>query len=289
MSPPDGPVLVLRLTYAGGAFAGWQVQPGARTVQAEVERALGVVLRRPVRVVGAGRTDAGVHADDQWAALPLQPEDGAPDLRRLLRALNGVFARDVAVTQLRVHPAGFHPRFSATSKLYRYRLHVDPVRPVLDAHRRLHVTTPFDADAARAAAAALTGRHDFAVFEAAGAAPAQTVRDLYGATMSVAGPLAAIDFSAPGFLRKQVRAMVGAVVQAAGSDGPALIERLFAEQNPALIRTVAPAHGLTLAGVRYDDAPPPLDVYPPRVPGFAGEPPLRWVLQPPAPHERRGR
>jgi tRNA pseudouridine38-40 synthase len=250
----------LTLAYDGTDFAGWQVQSargGARTVQGVLEEALGrLASGQRVAVMGAGRTDAGVHALGQVASFDLQREI-EPDA--LLRALNGLLPPDVRVREAAPAAPGFDARRSALSKLYRYELDTGPVR--LPQRRRAagHVTYALDEARVAEVAAFYRGRHDFAATASSGGSATTTVRTL---TRSEAvfsdGPGAArtlaYEVEASGFLRKMVRSLVGGLV-AVGRGERALpdLRAALLARDRRLWPPPAAAEGLTL--VRVDYAP----------------------------------
>lgn len=241
----------LTLEYDGADFHGWQVQPGARrTVQGTLEHALARVVHERARVVGAGRTDAGVHAEGQVASVRLATRL-APDALR--RALDGVLPEDVTVRALSVERDDFHARHDATAKRYRYRLWNAPVRSPLRRRRALCLQRPLDLAAMRAAAAELVGTHDFASFQAAGSSVRSTTRTLH--RLDVEGEAGAgIDlvFEGSGFLRHMVRNVVGTLLQVAnGRRDPAGMPALLAARDRRQAGPTAPAHPLTLVEVRY--------------------------------------
>lgn len=242
--------LRLELAYDGARFSGWARQPGRRTVQGELEAALGRVLRlRPVAVTCAGRTDAGVHARGQVAHVDV------PDTvveTTLARRLNGALPDDVAVRAAATAPAGFDARFSALWRRYVYRICDQP--DVLDPLRRGHVLTwrrPIGAMAMNAAVAGLVGRHDFAAY----CRPRQgatTVRTLQRLEPMRSRGLVEVTVVADAFCHRMVRALVGALVAVGEGrlevDEPA---RILAAQRRDPRVQVLPAHGLTLEEVGY--------------------------------------
>lgn len=279
---PAGPgqaatrVLRLQVEYSGARFAGWQAQPGARTVQGELERALAVVLREPAKVQGASRTDAGVHALGQMASLettsPIEPA-------RLLRSVNALLDDDVRVVAVDEAPAGFHARFAASGKHYRYRLLNRPAASAVEAATSWHVPTPLDVDLMQAAGDALVGRHDFTCLAARASAsdPRPSERDCVRTISSVRvsrqalpsafdgppgvpvdEPMLVVDVVGDGFLYKMVRTIVGTLVLAGkGRLAPAAVTSLLASGDRRLAGPTAPAHGLFLVRVLYEDAPSP--------------------------------
>ncbi len=243
----------LRVAYLGAGFAGWQRQASARSVQGELERSLERVFDRPVTIVGAGRTDAGVHADGQVAHLdaPLSiPPAG------LARALNACLDSDVRVLHAWHAPPSFDARRSARGKRYRYRL-ASAGRPLgpWEALRTWQVPHRLDVQAVTAAADLLVGTHDFASFALAGHAGTGrrgTERTISSARVLFGGRRVAVVIEGDGFLRGMVRRIVGALVEvgrsARGLDWMAGLLREPAVGPPA---PTAPAHGLTLEKVFY--------------------------------------
>lgn len=243
--------LRLTLEYDGTGFEGWQAQPaGRRTVQGVLEAALRSVSGRPVRAVGAGRTDAGVHAEGQVASLELSTRLGP---ETLLRAIDARLPLDLAVRELAPAPPGFHARRDATAKLYRYRIWNGPVRSPLRARYALHVPRPLDAEAMRRAAALLRGRHDFASFQAAGSGVATTVRSLPRLELlGRSGGELALEVEGSGFLRHMVRNLVGTLLEVGrGRRDPEGMSALLAARDRRRAGPTAPAHGLTLVRVDY--------------------------------------
>jgi tRNA pseudouridine38-40 synthase len=241
----------LVLEYDGTDFDGWQVQPkGRRTVQGCLLAALDRVGGRDLRVTGAGRTDAGVHAEGQVASVRADTRLGAYGLQR---ALNGVLPRDVAVLRARVAPDAFDARRDALSKRYRYDLWNGATRSPLRARRSLWVPRPLDLDAMRRAARVLIGTHDFACLQAAGSSVKSTLRAL--SRVDVAGEVGGavrLEVEGSGFLRHMVRNAVGTLIEVGhGRRAPESIGALLATRDRSLAGPTAPARGLTLAVVRY--------------------------------------
>jgi tRNA pseudouridine38-40 synthase len=244
--------LKLTLEYDGGAFEGWQRQPrGHRTVQGEVERALGVVLRGSVRVRGAGRTDAGVHAAGQVATCPVA--DVPVDLGRFRASLNGVLSRDVAVRRVEVVDDHFDPRRHARRRRYVYHVWNGPVRSPLWSRWSWHVATSLDVPAMDAAAARLTGRRDFESFRGADPCPpASTVREVFLSRVVSDDALLRYEIEASGFLKHMVRNIVGTLVEVArGRRSTESIDELLAVRDRRRGAPTAPARGLVLTGVEY--------------------------------------
>jgi tRNA pseudouridine38-40 synthase len=244
----------LVVEYDGTDFAGWQVQPSERTVQGELKRALETVLRHPVRVTGAGRTDAGVHALGQVASL-----ESAQDVAAARASLNGVLPRDVVVQRITPAPDGFHARYDAVRRHYRYRMH----RGATALHRRtsLAVDGPLDVDAMRAAAAHLVGHRDFASL-ASGLEPDETTECfLERVELREDGPFVNVEVTANRFLRKMVRTLVGTLLEVGrGTQSPEWIEPMLQARDRSLAGPVIPPLGLFLVAVDYPDDVPEEEV-----------------------------
>jgi tRNA pseudouridine38-40 synthase len=241
----------LTLEYDGGEFAGWQSQAqGERTVQATLAAALAEIAGSPVRVTGAGRTDAGVHAEGQVAAARLETRL-APET--LQRALNAHLPRDLSVVDCALARDAFDPRREATGKLYRYGVWNGRVASPLRRRRFYHVPGPLELPAMQAAAAALCGRHDFASFQGAGSSVTDTVRTLRRAEVSGAsGSEILFSLEGDGFLRHMVRNVVGTLLEVGAGRRPAgSLPSLLAARDRTQAGPTAPARGLTLVRVDY--------------------------------------
>lgn len=233
-----------RCEYDGTGFGGFQIQPNARTVQGELEAAL-ARLHGGDRVVvdGAGRTDAGVHATGQVIAFTCRRSMSGPALER---ALNALLPPDIAVRDVRRVPLGFHPRYAARYREYRYTVWNGPRRPLLE-RTALGVRDPLDTAAMAAAASAFIGRHDFSAF---GGRIDNPVRTVHAVRVRRNGGLVTIDVRADAFLRGQVRRMVAALLAVGrGTMDEAGIRAALAARTPALAGAAVPAHGLCLRRV----------------------------------------
>jgi tRNA pseudouridine38-40 synthase len=248
----------LTLEYDGSGFAGWQVQAGGvRTLQGELEAAVLRVTQQRVRVHGASRTDAGVHAEGQVANVKLET---ALDAHAFGRALNAVLPPDLAVVSAEAAHDDFHARHHAKGKLYRYRIWNGRRPSPLRAARAWWVKAGLDAVAMHAAAAHLLGTHDFASFQAVGSEVETTQRTLTRCgveAVPVPGePLArgevVIEVEGSGFLRHMVRILAGTLVQVgSGRRSPADLPAILAARERASAGPTAPPEGLTLVRVDY--------------------------------------
>jgi tRNA pseudouridine38-40 synthase len=252
--------LKLTLAYDGTGLVGWQRQAEGDSVQGVLEEALARFEGRPVTVHGAGRTDAGVHALGQVASVEVS---FAHDAATLARALNAQLPEDVRVLSVEEAAAGFHARFSARAKSYRYCIRNGPVASPFERAFSWHVPQRLDVEAMRQAAARLLGRHDFSTFRSIGTEVPDAVRTLHtsevvatvGALPWVgdAGPLLTYEVSGDGFLRHMVRAIVGTLVEVGrGWRDPAQIDALLQARDRARAGATAPPHGLFLVRVDYD-------------------------------------
>jgi tRNA pseudouridine38-40 synthase len=246
---------LLTVAYIGTAYSGWQRQANAVAVQERLEEALAALVGGPVRTLGAGRTDAGVHAEGQAVSVALPRE--LPS-RALVGGTNARLPADIRVLAARSVPPSFDARRDAVAKLYRYRLsRADPIpssaRPfVAPAPREL------DLEAMGAAARAVVGRHDFAAFALAGGAATTSVRRIYAASWEEAGDELALRVAGEGFLRGMVRSLVGTLLEVGtGRRTVAEFAALLAGAPRAAAGPTAPAHGLCLERVDY--APGALD------------------------------
>ena len=230
--------------YDGTEFAGFQVQPGVRTVQGALEAALARLsggIRQPVD--GAGRTDAGVHATGQVIAFSYA---GSLPVETLEASLNGMLPKDVAIRDLRRAPRGFHPRYAARYREYRYTIWNGPRSPLRE-RTAYRVGSPLDTDAMARAAAAFVGRHDYSAF---GGADPQPIRNVHHVRVRRTGPLIEIDIRADAFLRGMVRRMVAALIAVGrGKIDEQAVAAALAERRPALGGAAAPARGLCLRRV----------------------------------------
>ena len=239
------------LAYDGTAYHGFQRQVGQTpTIQGRVESALQQVTGQSVTVIGAGRTDAGVHASGQVIAFDVNWRHEASDL---LRALNANLPDDIALQEIAVAAAGFHPRFSARSRTYVYRFYQRRVRNPLWDRYAWQIGTPLDIAAMRRAAALLIGERDFATF---GQPPQgeNTVRRVMRSALARDGDLHNYTITANAFLQRMVRSIVGTLVEV-GRGAMQLddFEAAVSAADRSLAGPTAPPHGLTLVAVVYDD------------------------------------
>jgi tRNA pseudouridine38-40 synthase len=243
--------LKMIVAYDGKGFAGWQSQSHRNTIQDHIERAFERIGGKPIRVHGAGRTDAGVHALAQCAHVDLT-DDHFP-ATRWTQALNALLPPAIRVLRCRYVSKDFHARLSAKGKLYRYRIWSGAVLPPFEYGRAWHIPRPLDLKLLEKAAKCFAGTHDFAAFAANRGKPEnRTVRTIYSVTVRRTGFWVMIDFNGDGFLYKMVRLIVGSLVQCAL--GKLCIEDMTGRLASGQLgpgRFAAPAEGLLLVRVRY--------------------------------------
>jgi tRNA pseudouridine38-40 synthase len=245
--------LKLIVSYDGASFSGWQSQTNRNTIQDHLESAFLRVCSEPVRVHGAGRTDAGVHALAQCAHVDLSHRRYEP--KRWVSALNGLLPPAIRVMRCRFLSHTFHARFSAKGKTYRYRIWNAAVLPPFESGRAWHVVSRLDFDGMVIAAKEFCGEHDFVSFSANRGKPeTNTVRIIRTVRLRRAGPCISMEFDGDGFLYKMVRMMAGTLVSIGLNKlSPQEIKARLGRPRKAIShgRTAAPADGLFLIRVRY--------------------------------------
>lgn len=243
------PTVRLDIEYDGSGFRGWARQPGLRTVQGELETALATVLREPVELTVAGRTDTGVHALGQVASFEAAVEPPAD----LMRRLNGIGPDDLAVTAASVVADGFDARRDARARSYRYRLLTRSAPSPFELGRALWWPHRVDRDALDACAAAIVGNHDFTAFTPTQTDHVRFERNILAASWESNGDVLSFHITADAFMRNMVRVLVGTQLEVAS--GRRTVENFTQLLNGAP-RTqagdTAPPHGLYLESVTYD-------------------------------------
>ncbi len=243
------PTVRLDIEYDGSGFRGWAKQPGLRTVQGELETALATVLREPVDLTVAGRTDTGVHALGQVASF----ETAAELPRDLARSLNGVGPDDLAVTAGVVVADGFDARRDARSRSYRYRLLARRTPSPFERGRALWWPHRVDREALEACAAALPGTHDFTAFTPTQTDHVRFERDVLAASWTREGDVLSFRITADAFMRNMVRALVGTMLEVASSRrAVGNFTALLGGAPRSEAGDTAPPHGLYLESVSYE-------------------------------------
>lgn len=240
----------LVVQYDGTDYAGFQIQPNQPTIQGELERALSQLAPNPIRVVGAGRTDAGVHSEGQ--VVSFRDAGLTVPVERLPYALNSLLPPDIRVVQSRLEEPQFHARISALDKTYRYQVYEGEFPNVFlqrYAHwERQHLNWELMQECAQL----FVGRLDFAAFAASGSSAKTTVRTMKAVEMDISSPLKLIRFTADGFLYKMVRNLVGTLLDVGrGRLTPEEVREILEKGCRSLASATAPAQGLILERVRY--------------------------------------
>ncbi len=251
------PRFLFRCAYDGAPYLGWQSQRGGNTVQDVLEAAFAAILKAPLRVHAAGRTDAGVHAIAQHFHADV-PENCRMDARAWRAALNAHLPASIRILEVYEVPEDFHARFNATGKVYEYAICTAAVLPPFSAGRAWHHPRPLEDDLLRAALACYVGRHDFRHFAARRGnepevpPPGFYERTLWSATAEREGEMLYLRFHGDGFMYRMVRLLTGTACQVACGRMPlkALAAMLDTEAGETT-RHCAPAAGLCLSRVEY--------------------------------------
>lgn len=240
----------LTVAYDGTDFCGWQLQPGARTVEGELNLALSGLLKEEIQVIGASRTDSGVHALCNVAVFDTDTRIPA---EKLPYALNQRLPEDIRIRDAEEVAADFHPRHCRSRKTYEYRI-LNSRFPL--PTKRLYscfTYVPLDVERMSRAADFLVGEHDFASFCAAGSVAETTVRTIYELTVEKEGEEILIRVCGNGFLYNMVRIIAGTLMEAGrGRMEPEQMEKILAAGNRAAAGPTAPACGLTLVRYEYE-------------------------------------
>ena len=242
--------VALGIGYRGQAYQGWQSQPGGRTVQDRLERALSPFADHPIRTLCAGRTDAGVHAINQVVHFDTDVERAPISW---VRGVNRYLPDDIAVQWCLPVAEDFHARNHARGRRYRYIVLESPVRPALEAGLAGWVFRSLDGEAMQNAAALLIGEHDFSAFRAAECQAASPVKTLRSIEISRRGAYWRFDFDANAFLHHMVRNIMGCLVAVgSGRRTPAWLAEVLASAQRELAAPTFPAAGLYFVGPYYD-------------------------------------
>ena len=246
------PRIAVGVEYDGSAYAGWQTQPAAPSVQQVAEAALGSIAAAPVTLVCAGRTDAGVHALGQVAHFDTE---AVRPMRSWVLGANSELPPDVSLRFAQPVPGHFHARYSAEARTYRYLILNRSARSALHARRATWVHRALDLAPMQAAAAALLGEHDFSAFRAAECQAKSPVRRLERLAVARHGDWVLIEATANAFLHHMVRNITGLLIAVGKGDAsPSWAAELLAGRDRTRAPATAPAAGLYLVAVRYPEA-----------------------------------
>lgn len=243
----------LTVAYDGTNYCGWQIQPNGVTVQEVLEGALGDLLKEEIHIMGASRTDAGVHALGNVAVFDTgarMPGD------KYSYALNTRLPADIRIQESREVPSDFHPRFAKTVKTYEYRI---LNRRFPDPTRRLYsffYYYPLDEERMRRGAAYLVGEHDFKSFCTAKADVESTVRTVYSLDVEREGDMITLRIRGNGFLYNMVRIIAGTLLRVgSGAMEPERVKEILEARDRSLAGETARPEGLTLVGIEYPEEP----------------------------------
>jgi tRNA pseudouridine38-40 synthase len=244
----------ITVAYDGTNYGGWQVQPNAISVQSLVERSLATIFGEKISVVASGRTDAGVHAIASCAHFDVNRQINLP---KTLCSLNSLLPKDIRIMTLEEVPLEFHARFSAVSKIYHYRLHLDPIPDPFKRSYAYHVPHRVDPALLKEAASHFIGTHDFTSFanEAnRGSAAGDAVRTIFRIDIVAEEGGVRLEFEGDGFLYKMIRNIVGTLLDVcAGKIGKEDLPAILKAKSRKWAGRAAPPHGLSLVAVRYPD------------------------------------
>ncbi len=239
----------LTIEYDGTAYAGWQRQPRHQTIQAVLEEALFKVTQEHIPIIGAGRTDAGVHALGQVASFqadkPLTSSQWGP-------ALNSYLPQDISVISSEIVPDNFHARYSAQGKIYEYHITMQAARPALYRHRTWHFPHHLDIDAIHRAIPYFFGTHDFSSFRGQRSQTVNPICTISQCALQVKSTSVYIKVEGDRFLKQMIRAMVGTLVEIGlQKRSPDTIQEILAAKDRRAAGRTAPPHGLYLTKVKY--------------------------------------
>lgn len=241
----------LIVEYDGTDYVGWQVQPNGIAIQQLLEAQLHEITGEKTVLHASGRTDSGVHARAQVAHFDT-PSRIPPE--KISYALNTGLPQDIRILHSEEAPTDFHARFSVKEKHYRYKIHHAPHASALNGRYSLHIHTPLDFDAMQKASADILGEHDFRAFKSKGTALKSTVRNIYASQWTKEGHLLQYDVCGSGFMYNMVRILVGTMIEIGqGRKDSAALKNALVSLKRSDAGATAPAHGLELSRIVYDD------------------------------------
>lgn len=243
--------VMLVVAYDGSGYCGWQIQPNAVTIEEKLNEALTNLHGEPIEVIGASRTDAGVHSlgnvcvYDTNASMPAE---------KVCFALNQRLPEDIKVQSSREVPEDFHPRYAACRKTYEYKILNRKMPDPTVRKDTYHYYYPLDVEAMNLAASYLIGEHDFTSLSSVHAQVKRRIRTIYSARVFKEGDVIHIKLTGNGFLYNMVRIIAGTLIQVgSGEKRPEDMLAILRGMNRQLAGPTAPAHGLTMVGIEYDD------------------------------------
>lgn len=242
----------MTLSYDGSKFSGWQIQPNAISIQELLEKACEKIFKQKIKVIGSGRTDAGVHALCQVAHFEIDKE---LEIEKTLFSLNGLLPHEIRVTALEIADPSFHARFSAKQKTYHYHLHLEQFQTPFKRGISYHVRRKLDLTLLKEACKCFEGTHNFRAFaneSTKGSAKSSPVKTIYKLEAIEEEGGVRLEFTGSGFLYKMVRNITGALIEvASGKLELSEIPKILASEDRKKAPKAAPAHGLFLADIQY--------------------------------------
>ena len=240
----------LVLEYDGTNYHGWQTQPNLPTIQGTIEEHLAKLTKTPIQIIGAGRTDTGVHAEGQVANFHT---DSQIPIVAFQKGLNAILPRDIVVCSATEVSTEFHARFSATSRRYRYTILNRGYPSALSRQTSYFLPREIDGSRINELCQTLVGRHDFSSFQKVGSDRINPVCEIYEVHWSKKEPYVYFEIEADSFLRGMVRAITGTILKYMKCrDADTQLRRILEAKDRAAAGTSAPAHGLSLIQVRYN-------------------------------------
>jgi tRNA pseudouridine38-40 synthase len=247
------PRVRLIVEYDGTGFSGWQVQPGARTVQEELTKALRLILREDIPFVqSAGRTDSGVHSRGQVVAFTTE---AAVDLKRISFGVSSILRGELAVVKADIVPGRFHPRVGVLRKQYSYRILLRHAPPTLQRKEVWHIPVAIDTEQLHRELQFLLGEHDFSSFRAAGCQAKSPIKRIDSIDVSHESDLCVIAVRGKGFLKQMIRIIVGTAVDRVKGKLSMTMQEILDARDRTKSGITAPARGLTLDWIFYDETP----------------------------------
>ncbi len=241
--------LKLTISYDGTHYAGWQIQKNAVTIQQIIEEACQKLFSQEIKVTGASRTDAGVHALGQIATIDV---DTSIKAEQLPYALNAHLPNDIVIRSTRVMPANFHPRYQAVSKTYNYRIFNDCFPDPLTKHFMYFYHKKLDVEAMKKAASCFVGEYDFKAFCSTGSSVNSTVREVYHCQVDQDNKTITLRINGNGFLYNMVRIIAGTLIDVGlGKINPNSIASIIRSKDRNQAGPTAPALGLCLEAIQY--------------------------------------
>jgi tRNA pseudouridine38-40 synthase len=242
----------LVLEYDGTNYHGWQTQPNLPTIQGTIEDALAKLTKTPIQIIGAGRTDTGVHAEGQVANF--RPDSQMP-IVAFQKGLNATLPRDIIVCSATEVSPEFHARFSATSRRYRYTILNREYPTALSRQTSYFCPTAIDVPRSNKVCQTLVGKHDFSSFQKTGSDRINPVCEIYEVSCWKNDPYVYFEIEADSFLRGMVRAIVGTILKyMTNNDAETQLHCILEAKDRAAAGTSVPAHGLSLIRVQYNNA-----------------------------------